>query len=168
MAERNSNPVQWVYSSKNNIELTERYDEWAGEYDNDLIRDFGWTATETAAQYLVKYTNPDSIILDAGAGTGLVGEALSRKGFKNLTAMDMSKGMLEQAKQKNIYRQFDQMILGESLGYEANIFDAVISVGDMTLGHASPNSFDELLRITKLYGYIVFTIRTDVYLNNGF
>ena len=39
MAERNSNPVQWVYSSKNNIELTQRYDEWAKEYDKDLIRD---------------------------------------------------------------------------------------------------------------------------------
>ena len=168
MAERNSKPVQWVYSSKNNIELTQRYDEWAKEYDKDLIRDFGWTAPETAAQYLAKYTTPDSMVLDAGAGTGLVGEALSKKGFNNLTAMDLSKGMLEAAKQKNIYKQLDQMTLGESLAYEANIFDAVISVGVMTLGHASPNSFDELLRITKPFGYIVFTIRIDVYLNNGF
>jgi len=34
------NKVQWVYSSKNEEELTERYDEWAKTYDADLERDF--------------------------------------------------------------------------------------------------------------------------------
>ena len=38
----------------------------------------------------------------------------------------------------------------------------------MTLGHAGPDSLNELLRITKPQGYITFTIRTDVYLENGF
>ena len=38
----------------------------------------------------------------------------------------------------------------------------------MTLGHAGPDSDKELMRITKSQGYIVFTIRTDVYLKNGF
>ena len=60
------------------------------------------------------------------------------------------------------------MRLGVSLEYDSSVFDAVISVGVMTLGHATPESFDELVRITKPNGYIVFTIRTDVYLNNGF
>ena len=60
------------------------------------------------------------------------------------------------------------MTLGEHLDYETNSFDAVITVGVMTLGHAGPESFDELIRITKPQGYIVFTIRTDVYLENGF
>ena len=60
------------------------------------------------------------------------------------------------------------MVLGEPLSYETDSFDAVISVGVMTLGHAGPESFEELLRITKPQGHIVFTIRTDVYLKNGF
>jgi hypothetical protein len=30
------NKVQWVYSSQNEDELTERYDEWAKTYDEDL------------------------------------------------------------------------------------------------------------------------------------
>ena len=31
MAEQNR--VQWVYSSQNNQELAERYDQWAEDYD---------------------------------------------------------------------------------------------------------------------------------------
>ena len=168
MNERSEERVQWIYSSQNNSELSERYDEWAKDYDKDLSEVFGWIAPKTASDYLAKYVSQDSNVLDAGAGTGLVGLALGEQGFQNLTAMDLSKGMLEEARNKNVYKSFDQMTLGEHLDYETNSFDAVITVGVMTLGHAGPESFDELVRITKPQGYIVFTIRTDVYLENGF
>ena len=168
MNKKNEDRVQWVYSSKNNSELSQRYDEWAKDYDKDLSEVFGWIAPKTASAYLAKYVHPDSIVLDAGAGTGLVGLALAEQGFQNLTAMDLSEGMLEEARDKNVYGKLDQMVLGEPLSYATDSFDAVISVGVMTLGHAGPDSFSELLRITKPQGYIVFTIRTDVYLKNGF
>lgn len=168
MNNKNEDRVQWVYSSKNNSELSQRYDEWAKDYDKDLSEIFGWIAPKTASAYLAKYVHPDSIVLDAGAGTGLVGLALAEHGFQNLTAMDLSEGMLREARDKNVYGKLDQMVLGEPLSYATDSFDAVISVGVMTLGHAGPDSFKELLRITKPQGYIVFTIRTDVYLKNGF
>jgi len=168
MNERSEERVQWIYSSQNNSELSERYDEWAKDYDKDLSEVFGWIAPKTASDYLAKYVEANSNVLDAGAGTGLVGLALAEHGFQNLTAMDLSEGMLKEARNKNIYKSFDQMTLGEHLDYETNSFDAVITVGVMTLGHAGPESFDELIRITKPQGYIVFTIRTDVYLENGF
>ena len=168
MNERSEERVQWIYSSQNNSELSERYDEWAKDYDKDLSEVFGWIAPKTASDYLAKYVAPNSNVLDAGAGTGLGGLALAEHGFQNLTAMDLSEGMLKEARNKNVYKSFDQMTLGEHLDYETNSFDAVITVGVMTLGHAGPESFDELIRITKPQGYIVFTIRTDVYLENGF
>ena len=55
------------------------------------------------------------------------------------------------------------MTLGDKLDYETGEFDAVISVGVFTLGHAPSSSFDELIRITKSGGHIVFSLRTDVY-----
>ena len=168
MNKKNEDRVQWVYSSKNNSELSQRYDEWAKDYDKDLSEVFGWIAPKTASAYLAKYVHPDSIVLDAGAGTGLVGLALAEHGFQNLTAMDLSEGMLREARDKNVYGKLDQLVLGEPLSYATDSFAAVISVGVMTLGHAGPDSFKELLRITKPQGYIVFTIRTDVYLKNGF
>ena len=168
MKEKSKDRVQWVYSSGSNEELSETYDEWAKDYDQDLSETFGWIAPKTASDYLAKYVPKHGLVLDAGAGTGLVGLSLAEHGYKNLIAMALSKEMLNKAREKGVYNKFDQMILGKSLNYETDFFDGVISVGVMTLGHAGPDSFDELVRITKPYGFIVFTIRTDVYLENGF
>jgi len=53
-------------------------------------------------------------VLDAGAGTGLVGKFLSENGYSNLVAMDLSMGMLEQARKQNVYQEFHQMVVGET------------------------------------------------------
>ena len=55
MDTNNEDRVKWVYSSKNNSELSERYDEWAKDYDNDLSEFFGWIAPQTASKYLAKH-----------------------------------------------------------------------------------------------------------------
>ena len=56
----------------------------------------------------------------------------------------MSMGMLEEARAKNVYSDFHQMIMGETLGFETDSYDAVIGVGVLTLGHAPAHSLDEL------------------------
>ena len=33
--------VRWIYSSRDNQELAERYDQWAKDYDTDLEAEFG-------------------------------------------------------------------------------------------------------------------------------
>ena len=154
--------VQWVYESTNNQELEERYDQWAAEYDQDLDEVFAWNAPQNGANMLAKLVQPDAAVLDAGAGTGLVGKCLADAGFTNMAAMDLSQGMLDEARAKNVYNSFHQMTLGETLGFDTAAFDAVISVGVFTLGHAPIHSFDELVRVTKPGGYIVFSLRTDM------
>ena len=160
--------VQWVYSSRNNQELAERYDQWAKEYDADLARDFEWLSPQRAAESFAEHVPTDARVLDAGAGTGLVGILLDRLGYKQMAAMDLSQGMLEEARKKNVYSEFHQMVLGETLDFPSASFDAVISVGVMTVGHAPASSFDDLVRVTRPGGYIVFTLRPDVYRNDGF
>lgn len=161
--------VQWIYSSKDNQELSERYDQWAKDYDSDLDEEFGWLGPQRAVDFLVRYVaDKNARILDAGAGTGLVGELLAKQGYTNMVAMDISRGMLEEARNKNAYREFHQMVMGEHLDYETDSFDAIISVGVLTVGHAPPSSFDELIRITKPGGYIVYSLRPDVYRDSGF
>ena len=154
--------VQWVYGSASNQELEERYDQWATEYDRDLDEDFAWNAPDNAARVVAGLVSADASILDAGAGTGLAGERLAVAGFTNMAAMDISQGMLDVAESKNVYNSFHQMVMGETLGFECDQFDAVISVGVFTLGHAPIHSFDELVRVTKPGGYIVFSLRTDM------
>ena len=160
--------IQWIYSSTNNDELRERYDQWAAEYDEDLAEGFAWNAPRNTSALLAKHVDKGARILDAGAGTGLVGEALSQLGYNDLVAIDLSPGMLEEARRKQVYGEFHQMVLGETLDFETDAFDAVISVGVFTLGHAPASAFDELVRVTKPGGHIVFSLRTDVYENDGF
>ncbi len=159
--------VQWVYGSASNQELEERYDQWATEYDKDLSEDFAWNAPDNAARVLASLVASDAAILDAGAGTGLAGERLAVAGFTNMAAMDISQGMLDVAESKNVYNAFHQMVMGDTLGFASDEFDAVISVGVFTLGHAPIHSFDELVRVTKPGGYIVFSLRTDM-VNDGY
>jgi len=162
------NRVQLVYSSRNNKELEERYNQWAKDYDSDLKKDFAYRAPRVAAEYFAKYVPTEARILDAGAGTGLVGKVLTEMGYDNLIAMDMSQGMLEEARKKNIYRQLCRMVMGEKLDFDTDSFDAVICVGTLTLGHAPASSLNELVRITKPTGHIVYTLRPDIYEEKGF
>ena len=163
-----SDRIKWIYSSKDNKELTERYDKWAKDYDADLMQEFEWRGPQMAAEFFSHYVPKDARVLDAGAGTGMVGEVLAKMGYSNMVAMDISPGMLEEARKKNVYREFDQMVMGESLDYATDSFDAVISVGVLTVGHAPASSLDELIRITKPGGYIVYSLRPDTYEKNGF
>jgi len=159
--------VHWVYSAKNSQELAERYDQWAKEYEQDLLSE-NYTGPEPAVEELVKYVSKEAKILDVGAGTGLVGQLLHQRGYQNLEAMDLSAGMLSEARKKNLYKYLHQGVLGTALDFPSDTFDAIISVGTFTLGHAPSRGFDELIRITKPGGYIVFTIRPDYYENSDF
>ena len=99
------NRVQWVYSSKNLNELQERYDQWASDYDSDLEKDFGWSAPALAAGVFEQYVPTSARVLDAGAGTGLVGVALKEKGYGSIVAMDLSEGMLAEARKTGGVRE---------------------------------------------------------------
>ena len=162
------NRVQWVYSSKDNRELAERYDQWSMDYEKDLATDFEYLAPQMSAEVLAKHVPRDARILDAGAGTGLVGVCLAELGYGRMVAMDLSQGMLDEAQKKQVYEDFHQMVMGETLDYDTDSFDAVITVGVLTVGHAPASSLDELVRVTKPNGHIVFSLRPDVYENNGF
>ncbi|MEE9399257.1 MAG: class I SAM-dependent methyltransferase [Dehalococcoidales bacterium] len=160
--------IQWVFSSRDNQELAQRYEQWAKGYDGELERDYEWRGPQRAAEFFVKYISKKAQVLDAGAGTGLMGEVLFKLGYANLVAMDLSQAMLEEARGKKVYREFHQMVMGEPLDFATDAFDAVVSTGVLTVGHAPPDSFDELIRITRPGGHILFTLRVDVYENNGF
>ena len=96
--------------------------------------------------------------MDAGSGTGILGEALHVLGYSDITAIDLSAGMLKVAAGKGIYRATRQMTLGEPLDFPNGYFAGVVAMGVLTVGHAPPSSLDELVRITKPGGTIVFSM----------
>lgn len=165
---KKQNRVRWVCSSPDNQELTKRYDQWAKNYDDDLRQEFEYRAPQVTAEFFTRHVPKEAKILDAGAGTGLIGEVLAKQGYHHLVAIDLSKGMLAEARKKNIYRELHQMVMGEPLDFATDSFDAVVSVGVLTVAHAPASSLDELIRVTRPGGYIIFTLRPDVYQNYGF
>ena len=167
-AKRVNSRLEGVCSSRNNQELTEQYNQWSKDYDADADNDLGYRGPQSLIGYVVEYVPKDARILDAGAGTGQMGQFLLKAGYQNLVAMDLSNGMLEIARKKNIYRELHQMVLGESLDFATDSFDAVVSCAVFSVGHAPASGFDELVRITKPGGYLAISINLTVYEDDGF
>jgi len=160
--------LQSAYAAKDSQEAAELYDSWAEDYEQS-IASWGYTTPAVAAGLFGRYVKPeDGTVLDAGAGTGLTGEILALLGYRDLVGMDVSRDMLELARRKDVYRDLRQMELGGQLDLPSDAFAAVVATGVFAAGHAPPESFEELIRVTKPGGHVVFSVRTDVYLDGGF
>ncbi len=147
-----------AYNLESKEQLLEQYDTWATQYDADLAAS-GYRMPPVIAGLVVRHLSDTSApILDAGSGTGLLGEALHVLGYSNLTALDISGGMLKVAASKGIYRATRQMALGDPLDFPDAHFAGVVAMGVLTVGHAPPSSLDELVRITRAGGIIVFSM----------
>ena len=77
------------------------------------LQSYGYRSPAIAAGIMGRRVPRDSSpILDAGAGTGIMGEVLNTLRYKGITALDLSKGMLEVAARKGMYADLCQMALG--------------------------------------------------------
>ena len=82
-------------------------------------------------------------------------------GFSRLDGLDMSPGMLDEAARKGVYGDLREGTLGEQLELETGSYDGVVSAGVLTAGHAPASSLDELVRVTRPGGHVIFTLRSD-------
>lgn len=156
-----------VYEARSDAELAEGYDAWAAEYEGD-VSSFGYKIPAVVAGMAGRYVDRDGRLLDAGAGTGVLGEILHLLGYTDLTGIDLSEGMLEKAREKGVYGTLRRMTLGERLAFPDGAFDATLSSGVFTTGHAPPESLREIARITRSGGHVIFSVRETAYLEGGF
>lgn len=156
-----------VYGAKNTEDLTATYDEWAAAYESDMLS-LGYMVPSVAVGLAARHVPSSSRALDAGVGTGMLGNILRVLGYHDLTGIDISEGMMEIARTKGAYRELRRMTLGEPLDFPDSHFDAILSIGVFTEGHAPPESLDELLRITRPKGRLVFGVREETYTSGGF
>ena len=165
---QNTHHLQSVYNAKDSQEIAELYDDWAEDYDQSVLS-FGYATPAVTAGFFGRYVKPeDGTVLDAGAGTGLMGQVLAPLGYHDLIGIDISQSMLEFARTKGVYKELRQMELGGQLDLPTDAFSAVVSTGVFAAGHAPPESFEELIRITRPSGHVIFSVRTDVYVEGGF
>jgi SAM-dependent methyltransferase len=159
--------LQSVYSAKDNRELAESYDRWAQDYEDDMLS-LGYAIPAVAAGFVGRHVPLGGTVLDAGAGTGMFGSILRVLGYEELVGIDISERMLEKAGEKDAYRDLRRMVLGEPLGFAGDSFSAAVSVGVFTTNHAPPEALDELVRVVQPDGWVIFSVRDDVYRDAGF
>ena len=70
-------------------------------------------------------------------------------GYPGLAGVDISEGMLSQARARGVYDDLRNRMLGGPLDYADASFAAVVSIGVFTMGHAPAEALDELVRITR-------------------
>ena len=157
-----------IHQSSDIRRIAEIYDAWGEHYEQDTMAD-GYNMPAVMAGLVGRYVpHKDGPLLDVGAGTGILGDALRHLGYSNLTAIDVSKGMLDVCRRRGIYRSLHRMILGTHLDFPDNSFAASLVMGVFGKGHAPPSSLNELIRITRRNGHLIFSIRADEYLVDGF
>lgn len=150
--------LQKVYASETPEETSRIYDGWSEDYETHMSG-AGYTHPAMVAAMLTRYQPPGNApVLDAGAGTGIMGQLLIALGYTNVVGFDASEGMLAQAAAKKIYQDLRHGLLGDQLDYHDNTFAATVASGVFTQGHAPLDGFDELVRVTQPGGHIVFSI----------
>ncbi len=155
-------------SAKSSQEVAEIYDNWAEDYERRILS-YGYSTPAVTAWFFGRYVRPeDGLVLDAGAGSGMMGQVLAPHGYRELVGIDVSQNMLELARRKGVYGDLRQMELGGPLDFPTDAFSAVVSTGVFAAGHAPPESFEELIRVTRPGGHVIFSVRTDVYEEEGF
>ena len=157
-----------VIAARDETEVREGYDAWASQYDADHVN-FGLLLLAHFIGVFCRQVAPGTApILDAGAGTGRLGETLSLHGYDDFVGIDLSPGMLEVAAAKPGYRETRVQRLGDDLDFDDGHFAAVASLGAFAPNLAGADAFDELIRVTRPGGMLVLSMRVGFEAEAGF
>ena len=166
-ADKKTQKLHEVYASRSSTKTSEIYDDWSSDYEQHM-QAVGYTHPAIVASMLSRLLPAgNSPVLDAGTGTGILGGILAALGYSNLNGFDASEGMLRQAQAKGDYQDLRLGLLGQKLDYDNDTFAACVASGVFTQGHAPLEGLNELVRITRPDGYIVFTI-SRTYMGENF
>jgi len=152
--------LEKVYTARTTEDAQAAYDGWASAYDTDLMA-MGYRLPWYFAATVLEHVPYEGPILDAGCGTGLQVEPLHLMGWRGITGVDLSEGMMGAARAKGLYDDLQQAMLGQPLPFETGQFAITFCCGTITPGHAPIESLDELIRVTRPGGRLCFSLRHD-------
>jgi 2-polyprenyl-3-methyl-5-hydroxy-6-metoxy-1,4-benzoquinol methylase len=145
-----------LYTSDENKQ--EKYDQWAGEYESDLVKEMDYVAHIDAARIFSEtVTDKNCRILDVACGTGLVGEQLRQLGYKQVDGTDFSSEMLKVSEQRKVYQKLFQHDFTGPLE-TLNSYDAVICVGMFSFSIPTITDMIHVIRAVRPDSYCVITI----------
>lgn len=154
--------------SKNSDSVAKYYDTWSGDYDETLA-EWRYDAPEDVASILQAELSPESVILDAGCGTGLSGKALRSVGFEAIDGIDVSSQSLKIAEASGAYKTLRAVDMQHlPLPVSDDRYDGLTCVGVLTYLTDSIGTLREFCRIVRPGGLVVFTQRSDLFTERKF
>ena len=111
-----------------------RFDEYAGDYDEEQDSE----EYRACASLVIEYADPgpEDVVLDLGCGTGAIGLALAERA-KRVIGRDISKGMMERAREKAAERGLENVEIGEGSFREPDVESADVVVSNFAMHHLS-------------------------------
>lgn len=166
-ASAKDNPLDAVYAAEAPEEIAALYDGWAEAYDADMAR-AGYRHPSIGLALLARHAPRGAgPVLDAGCGTGILGEWLAILGLGPVEGLDLSAGMLAVARLRGAYERLHQIALGGPLPFADGHFAAIIATGVFTTGHVGAEALAELARVLRPGGPMVLTVKTTLW-DGGF
>lgn len=147
-----------AYAATSAAEVARTYDAWADTYDAEMAA-LGYRHPTICLALLARHLAPGGPVLDAGAGTGLIGEWLKLIGYTPVEGVDLSPGMLAAAARKGVYDRLAEADLTARLPFEDGRFAGCVCSGVFTTGHVGAEGLDELLRVLRPGGILVLTVK---------
>lgn len=138
------------------------FDEYAPTFDEHLEKGLRYNVPALLYEQWKKYCglsalNNNMKCLDLGCGTGLAGEVF-RKDFHYLEGVDLSGGMCQQARKKNVYdKVIHATLLSHMQKTSADSFDLVLSADVFMYVLDLPAVLAESVRILKPGGWLIFS-----------
>lgn len=144
------------------------YADWAASYDSEFAARMAYRLPELVAAAFEGVGEGVGPVLDLGAGTGLLGQALVAKGIGPVDGIDISPQMLAVAQGKGIYRDLMLADLSQPLALPFTAYRGVVSSGTFTHGHLGPEAIVPLLGVAAPGARFVLSVNTGVYAAKGF
>jgi predicted TPR repeat methyltransferase len=149
-----------VYAASTPQKIAEIYDRWSDTYD-DYMETVGYRHPAICVSLFARRVPAsDDPMLDAGVGTGLIGEMMRLIGYDRIDGIDISAGMLEKARAKDIYAGLHLADMTKELDLPQDHYRGIISCGVFTTGHVGSEGVLPLLAVCRPGGHIVTTIKT--------
>ncbi|MCB2129340.1 MAG: class I SAM-dependent methyltransferase [Rhodobacteraceae bacterium] len=159
--------LEGAYALRTPADSRRYYRDWAESYDSAFARATAYRSPGVIAAAYAGLGGRGPV-LDVGAGTGLVGEALQGAGIGPVDGIDISAEMLAAAERKRVYRRTIQADLTQRLDLPDAAYAGCISAGTFTTGHVGPDAFGELLRVAQPGGVFAVTVHSAFYEAAGF
>jgi len=137
------------------------FDDYADTFDSHLSNTLQYRTPELIHQLAMEtYTNPEKLdILDLGCGTGLCGVYFHNIS-NSLTGVDLSRRMIEKARERNIYSTLHQTDIIDALEPSEHEYDIILAADVFVYVGNLSDIFTGCRRALRNGGMLIFSVES--------